>query len=317
MMISLFAFIIGFVLLSFFAGMEMAFVSCNKLQIRHAAEKGDKAARIITAMHERPQLFLASVLLYQNVSHVMLSSAFAFMLERIFHISDPLIDTALLSPFVVIFAEMVPKEYCRRRSNELVRRSAQFLNICFKATAPFVEYLIGLSNRVIQRIEQGQPQHSAFVTRSELLALIHESAKKGIVLDHERRLIDKIFEFEHRPVSEIMEPLSAISRILIDDSIKNLKDLARKSKSDAFWANVYENDVNNIVGIIFLFDVLFEENENASIRSFIRKPLFIRNTASNEEAFLLLQSYRQTKAIVIDKSTHAVGVITIAGLIQF
>lgn len=317
MIVSLLAFMVGFVLLGFFAGIEMAFVSCNKLQIRHSAEKGDAAAKIIDAMQERPQLFLASVLLYQNVSHVMLSSSFAYVFEEIFHMENPLLDTAFLAPLIVIFAEMVPKEYCRRRANEWIRRTAHFLDICFKATTPFVDYLIGLSNRVIQHIEQGQTQHSAFVTRSELLALIHESAKKGIVLDHERRLIDKIFEFEHRPVSEIMEPLSAVSRISIDDSVKNLKDLARKSKSDAFWANVYENDANNIVGIILLFDVLFEDNENASIRPFTRKSLFIRSTASNEEAFLLLQSRRQTKAIVIDKSNRAVGVITIGGLIQF
>ena len=317
MMTSLLAFLGGFIFLAFFAGMEMAFVSCNKLQIRHRAEKGESAARIVDEMQEYPQLFLASVLLYQNVGHMMLTASFAYLLKETFHLTNPVIDTAILAPGIVIFAEMVPKEYCRQKANELVLWSAHILKFCVRATAPFVEYIIGLSNRLIQKVEGTQPQHSAFVTKIELRALIHESTKRGIVLDHERRLIDKIFELEHRPVSEIMQPIAVVSRISVDDSIKNLKDLALKAKSNAFWAAVYEKDSANVVGIIHLFDVLFSENDQESIRLFVRTPLFIRSTASNEEAFLLLQSKRQTKAIVIDKFPRAVGIITIRGLIHF
>ena len=116
--------VMGFSLLGFFAGMEMAFVSRNKLQIRHKAEKGESAARVVDSMQERPQLFLASVLLYQNVSHVMLTSAFAYLLEVTLHVTDPFALTAMLAPFVVIFAEMVPKEYCRQKANALILQCA-------------------------------------------------------------------------------------------------------------------------------------------------------------------------------------------------
>ncbi|MBI4431580.1 MAG: DUF21 domain-containing protein [Candidatus Omnitrophica bacterium] len=317
MMFSIVIILIGFASLAFFAGIEMSFVSSNKLKMRHKAEKGSPSARIVVEMSNQPQLFLASVLLYQNVSHVMLTAAFAYLLEEAFHISDPLVDTAILAPFVVIFAEMLPKEVCRRKADELILISAHFLHFLLRATAPLVDYVIGLSNRIIRKLEGTEPKRSAFVSRNELKALIHESARKGIVLEHERRLIDKIFEFENRPVSEIMQPLTAVSRISIHEDIGSLKLLARKNRSDAFWAVAYENEVANVVGIVHLFDVLFEENESTAIRPFVRMPLFIRSTTSTEEAFLLLQSKRQTKAVVIDNSSRAVGMITIHGLIQF
>ena len=91
----------------------------------------------------------------------------------------------------------------------------------------------------------------------------------------------------------------------------------RKSRRNGFWALVYDRQVTNIVGVVHVFDVLFEQSESENIQPFLRTPLFVRNTTSNEEAFLLLQGKRQTMAVVLDKQDRAVGVVTVMGLIQF
>ena len=151
------------------------------------------------------------------------------------------------------------------------------------------------------------------MNEEEFRSVIEESTKSGIVAPHEKKLIDTILDFERIHVESVMIPVDKISKVDITAKVGDVKVLARRTHQKMLL--VTEEIPTLIVGMIYVFDLLFEKNDEQGLKNYLRSPIFLPRNTSIEKAFLTLQHKRQSFAVVTDAHGEVTGVVPIERLL--
>lgn len=297
---------------AYFSSAEMAFVSTSKLKIRELADRGSQGAKQILKLYDHPHQFLASLLIGNNIVNISATAIFTVIIQTRFGIANEWVAAALIAPVLIIFSEMVPKDYGRLASYQFLTRNAFFLSGFSKIFHYPVVFILKLVDFFLSPL--GPAVHkSIFVDEEEFRSLIEESAHSGIVTHHEKQLIDTILDFERIHVDSAMMPVDRIPKVAITGKVGDVKDLARRT--GAKMVLVYEELPSIIVGMIYVFDILFEEKDAEGLKNFLRSPIFLVKNTSIEKAFLTLQEKRQSFACVTDFHGEVVGAVPIERLL--
>lgn len=305
--------IVSFVLLGFFAGSEMAYVSCNKLRMRHLADEGNREAQAVMRFHAHPKRFLTTILIGTNLMHVTFASLATYLFEHHLGVKQEWIAAAVCTPFIIVFAETIPKDWFRQKADDFIYRFAGILGLMDRLFAGLSKVLVALTDILTLPANPGI-KRNPFVTREEFHYVIEESAQGGVILEHEKQLIETILNLSSVRVEEVMVPLERFPKLKIESKIHDVKELARRTKADAIL--VYEEIPSLVVGLIHVFDTLFEHDEGQSLKNYLKAPIFISQDTSSEKALFLLQSKRASYAAVTNPSHEVIGVVNVENLIR-
>lgn len=310
-MMLLFIFILSVALSAFFSCSEMAFVSSNKLKVREMADSGNKTAASAMRLQEYPHHFLTMILILNNVVNVAATSAVAYWLGSQFNLYNEWLVTLITVPLLIIFGETVPKDYGRIRSQDFLLRWAPTLNFLLKIFQKPAVFILHAVDALLNRWGHSN-ERSIFVSEEEFRLLIEESAHSGLLNKHEKQLVDTILDFERIHVESVMIPVEKVAKVEISQPCSAVREIARRTQSRMIL--VYEEIPSIIVGMIYVFDTLFEEDEQKPLQSYLRSPIFISRNMSIEKAFLTLQQKRQSFAVVTDSYGEVIGVVPIERL---
>jgi len=299
---------------AFFSGVEMAFVSANKLKLREMADSGDKKAKFIMQLHQRPNYFLTAILIGNNAVNVTAISIATYIFEEYFGWNSEWAVMLAIAPVLIIFAEMAPKDYGRLTAIPFLLGQTFWLR-CLKAVlyGPIILFFKAL-DFFWPSFQQGVVRN-IFVNEEEFRSLIEESTQKGIVGPQEEKLIHTILDFERIHVSSVMVPVAKVPMVDIHSKIGNVKQIARDMHVRMML--VYEEIPSIVMGMIYVFDILWEEGNTQGLHDFLRAPIFIPEDTSLEKAFLTLQKKRQSYAVVTDRTGDIKGVVPIERLLMF
>ena len=306
--------LLAFVLMGFFAGSEMAYLSCNKLKLRHLADEGDHRAKLVMHFYQDPKRFLTNILLGTNLMHVTVTGLVTYLLKEKFHFTEEWVIVPVLSLLIVIFAETIPKDWFRHKADDFIYRFAAALRLLDRLLSGISKVLVVLTDFLIETTAP-KVKRSPFVTREEFRYVIEESAKGGVLMAHEKRLIDTILNLSSVCVEEVMVPVAKFPKVSLTNKIREVKEVVRRTKTQAVL--VYEEIPSLIVGIVYVFDTLFEKDENQSLSNFLKAPLFISHETTAEKAIFLLQSKHASYGAVINSNREVIGVVSIENLVQF
>lgn len=290
---------------------EMAFVSSNKIKIREMADQGSEAARSIVGLQQRSDDLLIAILIGNNIANAGATAIFTYALEETFGLKNEWVVTAIMAPLLIVLGEMVPKDYGRLRSHQSLFKLLPFLRLL----AWIFHHPTQMILKGVDRILGPSPEShkSIFVSEDEFRSLIEESTKTGVLEPHEKKIIDTILDFERIRVESVMIPLERVSKIEIIGKVGEVKAEARKNHVKMVL--VYEEIPSIIVGMLYTFDLLFEEDETKGLKKFLRAPIFLPTSTSIEKAFLTLKHKRQSYAVVTDARGDAVGAVAIEKLL--
>ncbi|MSR77558.1 MAG: DUF21 domain-containing protein [Candidatus Omnitrophica bacterium] len=299
---------------AFFSGSEMAFVSSNQLKMREKADVGNPDAKKIMRLHEHSQEFLASLLIGNNVVNIVSTATATYLIETYFGIHNEWLVTALMVPLLLIGGEMVPKDYGRIRSEGFLLKFAGALTLIMslfhwpvRLILKGVESMLGRFKSVLHK--------NIIVSQNEFRMLIEESAQSGVLNAHEKQLINIVLDFERIHVSSVMISLEKTAKVDIHTTVGELKALVRRNK--VRMVLVYEEIPSIVMGMVYVYDILFESEESKPLKDYLRAPIFLPGSASIEKAFLTLQQKRQSFAVVMDEKLETVGIVPIERLIEF
>lgn len=306
--------LIAFILLGFFAGSEMAYLSCNKLKLRHLTDEGNREAQVVMRFHRDPKRFLTNILVGTNLMHVTVVGLVTYVFEKQFQITQEWVFVALLSLTIVIFAETIPKDWFRHRADDFIYRFAFLLDFLDRLLGGFSRILVALTDFLIETTAP-KVKRSPFVTREEFRYVIEESAKGGVLLAHEKQLINTILNLGSIRVEEVMVPVGKFPKVSLTDKVRQVKAEVRGTKTQAVL--VYEEIPSLVVGLVHVFDILFEEDEDQPLSRYLKAPLFIPHDSTAERAIFLLQSKHASYGAVINADGEVIGVASLENLIQF
>lgn len=315
---------------AFFAATEIAFISLNDAKIEKQAKEGNKKAKQIKKMLREPSKFLATIQIGITLAG-FLSSAFAAdafaddlapMLQNLIPLGltawrniSIILITIILSYFSLIFGELVPKRLAMRNSEKIAFGTIGIIRTISIITAPFVKLLTSSTNGVSKLFGISGTDEET-VTEEEIRMMVDVGEEKGSIKEEERELINNVFEFNDKVVSEIMIHRKDIYAIDINSDIDNiLKELDEYKYSRI---PVYEENIDNIVGMLFIKDLLANVNkkEKVKIAKIIREPYFVSENKPIDELFRDLQKNKHQLAIVLDEYGGTAGLVTMEDIIE-
>jgi len=315
---------------AFFAATEMAFVTVNDAKIEKQAKEGNKKAKQIRKMMKEPSKFLATIqigiTLAGFLSSAFAADAFADELAPVLENLIPLglavwksisivIITIILSYFSLVIGELVPKRLAMKHAEKIAFSTVGIVRTISIFMAPFVKLLTASTNGISKLFGISETDEET-VTEEEIRMMVDVGEEKGSIEEAEKELINNVFEFNDKVVSEVMIHRKDIYAIDIESNISDiLKDLNEYKYSRI---PVYEENVDNIVGLLFVKDLLANVNkkEKVKVSNILREAYFVSENKPINELFRDLQRNKHQLAIVLDEYGGTAGLITMEDIIE-
>ncbi|GIQ67533.1 HlyC/CorC family transporter [Xylanibacillus composti] len=322
------------VLNAFFAASEIALISLNDNKVKTMAEEGHPKMQMLQSLLSEPSRFLATIQIGITLAGFM-ASAFAaekfagqlaeFLMRQGVPLSRTLLGTLsvalitlILSYFTLVFGELVPKRLAMRKAELIAMFAVRPLTVLSVITAPFVKLLTLSTNLIVRLFGVDPHEQDEQVTEEEIRMMVDLGKERGTIQETEKIMINNVFEFNNKTVSEIMTHRTHIIGIPVHYSLREMVRLIQEEKFTRF--PVYEERMDNIVGLLHVKDILpFIEDcdgDSFDLLRLIRKPLFIPSSRKTDEAFRDLQKHKVHMAIVLDEYGGTAGIVTIEDLIE-
>ena len=317
-------FVLVFVfLMGFYAGSETAFVSANKVRIKLLAEKGDKRALIAQKLLDTPEKILAMTLVGTNIAHaigtelaVILVGYFIFFVKgAVDHNMQSFVTTLVMTPLILIFSEIIPKTIFREKADKLLLRCSFVLCISAIIFHIIVALMMKITNFIVAIASGNAPAKSLSVMREEvrLLALIGE--RVGMLKQEQRRMIHSVLDLEQRTAEMAMVPLVDIVAVETHTRLSDFYEIIKETSFSRI--PIYEEHINNIIGLVNILDVLYFKGDAEDISPFIRRDVnFVPEFKRVDALLQQLQRSRNPMAFVVDEYGGIVGLVTIEDLVE-
>lgn len=316
---------------AYFAATEIAFISLNDAKVEKHAKDGNKKSKQILKMLKSPSKFLATIqigiTLAGFLSSAFASDAFADMLAPTLNSWLPFIGietwkaisiviiTLILSFFTLVFGELVPKRLAMKYYEKIAYSTIGTIRAISIVTSPFVKLLTASTN-MISKIFGVQETEEEVVTEEEIKMMIAEGEEKGTIEQGEKQLLNNVFEFNDIIVSEAMTPRTEMFAIDINDNIYEVLGDIDEFKYSRI--PVYDEDIDDIKGILFIKDLLkpLKDNQKLNVKELMREPYFVPESKDIDELFKYMQTNKVQMAIVIDEYGGTAGLITMEDILE-
>jgi len=309
--------IIAAVLLEgFFSGSEIAIISLNRIRLRILAEAKEKKAVIVQNMLHNPSRLLATTLIGTNIAVVVSSSFFTMLLYDSFGPSgSELMTTLILSPIILIFAELIPKAVFSQTANSMALRLGSVLKFFWSAFYPVVWFVNLFTGSILRLVSADllAKKKNPFVTKEEIKYLIRESETQGHIDTYERSIIYKIFDMGRKNITSIMRGLDEL--IFAHDK-DNIEDVIARARQRGYTRFPVRSESGEFIGIINILDIVHESDRSLQINRFLRPIEFVDENMHVDNALFKIKAKKQTLAIAVDFNKNPTGFFTMEDLLE-
>ena len=315
--------IVCLLLCAFFSGMEIAFVSSNKIYLEIEKKQDNFLSNILTKLTEKPSKFIATMLVGNNVSMVVYGFFMGDMLMKWiqsfpFHLSNfasLLIQTIISTLIVLLTSEFLPKVFFQVYSNSLMKFFAIPSYIFYISFNYISTFVIWISDFILKKFFNTEGDYvPSFFSKVELGNYINEqmsSVQDHEEVDSEIQIFQNALEFSGVKARDIMTPRTELVAVDIYDSISELKELFITTGYSKII--VYQNSIDDILGYVHSFE-LFKKPK--SIKSILISVEFVPETIFIKDGLNLLTKKRKSIAVVLDEYGGTAGIITIEDIIE-
>lgn len=315
---------------AFFAGAEMATVSVNKNKIKMLAENGNKNAQLLQELLKEPTKFLSTIQVAITLSGFLASASAATSFSAPLDILMTklgipygetiaiIIVTVVLSFFTLVFGELVPKRIALQKAEAISLFTIKPVLFISRLTSPFIKLLSFSTGLVLQVLGMKAENLEENISKEEIKSMVEAGQANGVFNETEKEMINSIFEFDDILASEIMIPRTDVYSIDIDASIGEYLDELLETKHSRI--PVFEEDIDNIIGVLYIKDLILEARnkgfENVDIRSILRKPYLVPESKNIDTLFKEMQKSKKYIAILIDEYGDFSGIVTMEDLVE-
>ncbi len=319
---------------AFFAATEIAFVSLNENKLKHQFEEGDKKAGKILKLVQEPTGFLSTIQIGITLAG-FLGSAFAAdnfsdmlvgWMMRVFKLSESyqatlstvsvIVITLILSYFTLILGELVPKRVAMKNPEKFARVVCGFISFLSKILTPIVWFMTVSTNAVLRLCGINPHEKENPVSEDDIRLMIDIGEEKGTIDSNEKEMIENIFEFNNTTVNEIMIHRTSVTFIDASSSTEEIMEIIKESGYSRF--PVYEENVDNIIGILRTHEFLLENTkcEPVDIKSLVHPANFVHESVRADVLFKDMQKKRIHMCIVVDEFGGTSGIVTLEDLLE-
>jgi putative hemolysin len=313
--------IICLVFSAFFSGMEIAFISANKLKIELAKKQGSLSAKIISSFAQKPGRFIGTMLVGNNIALVIYGLYMAHILEPEIktliknEIGVLTVQTIISTLLILITAEFLPKAFFRRIPNRSLNFLAvPLLVIYYILWLPMI-IIIGIAEFFLKTLlKQNFSENKIIFGKVDLDNYLNEAVKnrrKKGELEHEVQILQNALEFPNVKVRECMVPRTDIVAVDAEATVSELhKKFIETGLSKIL---IFKESIDNIIGYVHSYEI-FKRPE--SIKQVLLPAVVFPETMAAREALEAFIKKRKSIAVVVDEFGGTSGILTIEDVFE-
>lgn len=312
-------FIICLLLSAFFSISETAFIALQRIRVEHLVENNVRGAKRVARMIERPEKLLSTVLLGNNFANVAVAALGTVLAVSLWgQERGVLIATIAVTILILIFAETTPKTIATQHAERLSLIFARPLELISWLFTPFVIALSWIASG-FTKLVGGTPVPKSLASPEEIRTMISIGHKEGTVEEAEAEMLHKVFEFGDRPVREVMVPRPEV--VSIEQGSKITDFLALYAESPLSRFPVYQENMDNVVGILSVKDVLMAQakgtiKDESTIDDLVRPAYFAPETKRINELFAEMRDKNYRMCVVVDEFGGTAGIVSLTRLVE-
>ena len=315
----IFAIIASLILVGFFSGYEIGFVSANRLSLELKKKNGNKASQIIARFLEAPTQFIGTCLIGLNISLVVFGILFEQLLDKYlwysYHLDSYSIllgNTILSTLTILLIGELIPKAIFKARASSMIIRFAPIANFFHLVFSPLTKILVSLAQWVVSVLFQVKVvnKKEAF-SKVDLAHFVQQTMEHPEQQDLNTDLFENALSLPEIKIRECLVPRTEIVGVEVNTSIDALKSIFVETKLSKLI--VYDDTLDSIVGYVHQLD-LFKKPSN--IAAVIHPILLVPESMNAADLINLFSKKRKSIAWVVDEFGGTAGIVTMEDLLE-
>ncbi len=320
---------------AFFAMSEIAIITLNDVKLQRMAEEGDKKAIQILKLTQNPSNFLSTIQICITLAGFLTSAAAAesfadgiadFFAELMNLASTPvwlstaslILITLVISFFSLVLGELAPKRIAMQKYESISFKIVGVLAFFSGMFKPFVKVLSFSTNLVVRLLGFDPNASEEEVTEEEIRMLVDAGEEKGVIEESQKEMINNIFEFDDIVAADVMTHRTDIEAVEITDDISEI--IEKTLEAGYSRIPVYEEDLDNIKGIVYVKDLLKYVGKNVpknfKISHIMREAFFFPESKKCRDLFNEMTEKHLQMVFVCDEYGGIAGIVTMEDLLE-
>ena len=315
---------------AFFSGMEIAFISSNKIHIEIEKKQGGFLSNLLKKITAKPSKFITTMLIGNNISLVVYGLYMGDLLVKWFAVHIPsenivlqylfenlslLTQTVISTLIILITAEFLPKVFFQIHANKFLKLLVLPSYIFYILFSFLSNFVIWISDFILKTFFKTKGDHVQLgFTKVELGNYISEEMESipvGDEIDSEIMIFQNALDFSDVKAREAMVPRTELTKIEIHDTVKKLSDILTQTGHSKII--VYKNNIDDVLGYVHAFD-LFKAPK--TIKSMLMPVEFVPETMFIKDILNVLTKKRKSLAVVLDEYGGTSGILTIEDIVE-
>lgn len=312
--------IVTLILSALFSGLEIAFLTANKLRIELLNKRNVFPAQILSFFIKNSSYYISAILVGNCITLVVFSIFMAKILDPYLanYVNSPvlilILTTVISTIFVLVTAEFIPKNLFRISPNRILSVFAVPLLLIYLILFPIVYVMNGIARFFLRFILGASfPEKKVAFGRIDLHHFIQESAseKQRHELENEMKIFKRALGFSKIKARDCMIPRNEIIAVNVDDSVETLKKIFIETRLSKIL--VYRDSIDNIIGYIHSSEIF---KKPPSILSVLLPVIIVSETTSANDVFTFFIQQHKSVALVVDEFGGTAGMLTIEDVIE-
>ena len=303
------------ILSGFFSSAETALTTVNKVRIKTLVDENNKRAIVLMKILDQHSKMLSTILIGNNIVNISASSLTTAFVISTFGSKLIGVATGILTLLVLLFGEIVPKTWAMFNNEKLALNYANIIYVLMQILTPAI-YLVDKISNIFLRLLHIDPNAKGIsITENELKTYVDVSHEDGIIETEEREMIYNVFDFSDSVAKDIMIPRINMTTIDITSSYEELLTIFKESMYTRI--PVYENDNDNIIGLVNIKDFLLVADKNAfKISDIMRNAYYTYEFKKTADLLIEMRKITTNVAFVLNEYGVTVGMITLEDLLE-
>jgi len=312
-------FLISLAAAAFFCSAETAFIGMQRLRLKHLVHTNHPKAKIVAKILDKPEKFLATVLLCINFFETAVATLGTVMAVSLWKENlGVAIATIVITILTLIFAELIPKSLAARYGERIALVYARPIEIISTVLYPFVYVLNHIGIR-FTRMAGDSTETRLTISEDEFRTAITVGEAEGVWEEEEAEMLHKAFEFADRPVSEVMQPRTEVTWLRQGTTLAGFLDIYKQYPFSRF--PVYKGTTDNVVGVLSIKDVIMAQaNKSLTLDSpideLVRPVHFVPETKRLGELLAEMRDNNYHMVAVVDEYGGVAGIAALEQLTQ-
>lgn len=297
-----------------FSGFETGMISINQIELEHKARRNRSAARLL-AFLKKPDRFLGTTLIGNNIVNVLLASISTYLVHRI---DTPILpakySAVLVALLVLSFGEIIPKAIFRDHADSIVPRFFPLIRFFYYLLKPLVSVVSALNSGIKRFLKLDAKDDFNYLTRDDLTFLLSQTQSDPSD-QPQMDMIEDALEFREQVARNVMVPRTDIVAIPGFATIDEAIAIAREEGFTRY--PVFGQNLDDIIGVLIIYDILKRDcTRDMTADQIVHEPFFAPENMDLDVLLKEMQQKHRTMAIIVDSYGGTSGIVTMEDILE-